>query len=108
MARLQHTGAGRLSDYAAGCSADWATARAEMFTSRRTVALGVRMCTGFAVPSRIGPTVMPSPWAARAWALDRHESALVEHAARRLGDAKAWQVYRVALADASAALARRR
>ena len=32
-----------------------------MFTMRRTVAEGVRMCTGFAAPSSIGPTVMPSP-----------------------------------------------
>jgi hypothetical protein len=46
-------------------------------------------------------------WAARAWAMDRHESALVEHAARRLGDAASWGVYKVALGEASAALARR-
>ena len=34
---------------------------AVMFTMRRTVLVGVRMCTGRAAPSRIGPTVMPSP-----------------------------------------------
>ncbi len=32
-----------------------------MFTSRRTVAEAVRMCAGFAAPSRIGPTVTPWP-----------------------------------------------
>jgi len=37
------------------------TANALMLTIRRTVAAGVRMCTGFAAPSRIAPTVMPWP-----------------------------------------------
>src|SRR6185437_4269863 len=37
------------------------TASAVMLMMRRTVADGVRMCTGFAAPSRIGPTVMPYP-----------------------------------------------
>ena len=32
-----------------------------MLTMRRTVADGVRMCTGFAQPSRIGPIVTPPP-----------------------------------------------
>ncbi len=32
-----------------------------MFTMRRTLAFGVRMWTGFAAPSRIGPTVIPPP-----------------------------------------------
>ena len=32
-----------------------------MFTTRRTVEEGVRMCTDFAAPSSIGPTVMPCP-----------------------------------------------
>jgi hypothetical protein len=52
-----------------------------------------------------GPSV---DWAARAWAMDRHESALVEHAARRLGDAASWGIFKAALSEASAALARRR
>src|SRR3954468_5839328 len=38
-----------------------ATASAVMLTMRRTVAEGVRMCTGRAAPSRIGPTVTPPP-----------------------------------------------
>src|ERR1700741_2605513 len=37
------------------------THRAVMLTMRRTVADGVRMCTGRAQPSRIGPTAMPLP-----------------------------------------------
>src|SRR6185503_1564903 len=37
------------------------TATAGMLMMRRTVALGVRMCTGRAAPSRIGPMVMPAP-----------------------------------------------
>src|SRR3954468_21233038 len=37
------------------------TESAVMFTMRRTVLVGVRMCAGRAAPSRIGPTVMPSP-----------------------------------------------
>ena len=32
-----------------------------MLTMRRTVALGLRMCTGLVAPSRIGPTVTPLP-----------------------------------------------
>src|SRR5262245_1909412 len=36
-------------------------ASAVMFTMRRALAVGVRMCTALAAPSRIGPTVMPSP-----------------------------------------------
>ena len=32
-----------------------------MLTIRRTVALGVRMWTGFAAPSSMGPIVMPAP-----------------------------------------------
>ena len=32
-----------------------------MFTSRRTVAEGVMTCAGKALPSRIGPMVMPCP-----------------------------------------------
>ena len=38
-----------------------ATASAVMLTMRRTVADGVRMCTGRAAPSRIGPMVTPPP-----------------------------------------------
>ena len=38
-----------------------ATASAVMLTRRRTVAEGVRMCTGRAAPSRIGPMVTPPP-----------------------------------------------
>ena len=34
-------------------------ASAVMLTMRRTLATGSRMCTGFAAPSRMGPTVMP-------------------------------------------------
>src|SRR5258706_7096815 len=37
------------------------TVRAVMLMMRRTVAVGVRMCTGRAAPRRIGPTVMPAP-----------------------------------------------
>src|SRR6185437_8242837 len=37
------------------------TASAVMLMMRRTVAVGVRMCTGFAAPRRMGPTVMPQP-----------------------------------------------
>ena len=37
------------------------TVSAVMLTMRRTVADGVRMCTGCAAPSRIGPIVTPSP-----------------------------------------------
>src|SRR4051812_45930945 len=37
------------------------TASAVMLMMRRTVALGVRMCTGRAAPRSIGPTVMPAP-----------------------------------------------
>src|SRR5574337_1916167 len=44
-------------------SAASTTARAVMFTSRRTVAEGVRMCTAFAAPSRMGPMDTPSPLA---------------------------------------------
>ncbi len=36
------------------------TVSAVMLTIRRTVADGVRMCTGFATPSRIGPSVTPA------------------------------------------------
>ena len=32
-----------------------------MLTMRRTVLLGVRMCTGCRAPNKIGPTVTPSP-----------------------------------------------
>src|SRR5881628_1040352 len=38
-----------------------ATVTAVMLTTRRTVADGVRMCTGRAAPSRIGPMVTPPP-----------------------------------------------
>jgi hypothetical protein len=51
--------------------------------------------------------VVADDWAARAWALDCHEQDLVEHAARRLGEASAWRLYRAALDAARAALARR-
>ena len=37
------------------------THSAVMFTMRRTVADGVRMCTGRAQPSSTGPTAMPLP-----------------------------------------------
>jgi FAD/FMN-containing dehydrogenase len=37
------------------------TVSAVMLTMRRTVAEGVRMFTGFATPSRIGPSVTPAP-----------------------------------------------
>ena len=40
------------------------TVSAVMLTMRRTVADGVRMCTGLATPSRIGPSVTPPPAAA--------------------------------------------
>src|SRR5260221_3055685 len=43
------------------CSCASSTASAVMLMMRRTVAVGVRMCTGLAAPSRIGPTVMPAP-----------------------------------------------
>jgi len=38
-----------------------ATVSAVMFTMRRTVALAVRMCTGFATPSSTGPIAMLPP-----------------------------------------------
>ncbi|MCY1384808.1 hypothetical protein D9M69_731060 [compost metagenome] len=38
-----------------------ATVRAVMFTMRRTVALAVRMCTGLATPSNMGPMAMLPP-----------------------------------------------
>jgi hypothetical protein len=38
-----------------------ATASAVMLTMRRTVTYGVRMCTGLAAPSRMGPMAMPLP-----------------------------------------------
>jgi hypothetical protein len=56
---------------------------------------------------RSATEVVPDDWAARAWALDCHELDLVEHATRRLGDASSWRIYRTALDDARAALARR-
>jgi hypothetical protein len=37
------------------------THSAVMLTMLRTVAAGVRMCTGAAQPSRIGPMAMPLP-----------------------------------------------
>src|SRR4029078_8170161 len=40
------------------------TVSAVMLTIRRTVADGVRMFTGLATPSRIGPSVTPEPDAA--------------------------------------------
>jgi hypothetical protein len=53
------------------------------------------------------PDPVTDEWAARAWVLARHEQALTEHAARRLGEERAWQVYRLALADAVEMLGRR-
>ena len=38
-----------------------ATVSAVMLTMRRTVADGVRMCTGLAAPSSTGPIAMPPP-----------------------------------------------
>src|SRR4051794_1852753 len=38
-----------------------ATVSAVMLTMRRTVADGVRMCTGLAAPSNTGPIAMPPP-----------------------------------------------
>src|SRR5204862_2414201 len=38
-----------------------ATVSAVMLTMRRTVADGVRMCTGLAAPSKTGPIAMPPP-----------------------------------------------
>ena len=38
-----------------------ATVNAVMLTMRRTVAEGVRMCTGWAAPSSTGPMAMPPP-----------------------------------------------
>lgn len=38
-----------------------ATVSAVMLTMRRTVAEGVRMCTGLAAPSNTGPIAMPPP-----------------------------------------------
>jgi hypothetical protein len=38
-----------------------ATVSAVMLTMRRTVAEGVRMCTGWAAPSSTGPIAMPPP-----------------------------------------------
>ena len=42
-----------------------AIATAAMFTMRRTVDDGVRICAGFAAPSRMPPTVSPCPAAIR-------------------------------------------
>ena len=47
--------------YACRCTLTSTTVSAVMLTIRRTVADGVRMCTGFAMPSRIGPSVTPPP-----------------------------------------------
>src|SRR5260221_4762327 len=52
--------AGRAADCLA-CSCASTTQRAAMLMMRRTVAVGVRMCTGLAAPSRIGPTGIPAP-----------------------------------------------
>lgn len=38
-----------------------ATVRAVMLTMRRTVADGVKMCTGKAAPSKTGPIAIPPP-----------------------------------------------
>src|SRR5262245_56112772 len=38
-----------------------ATVTAVMLTSRRTVADGVRMCTGLPAPNRTGPIAIPPP-----------------------------------------------
>src|SRR3989338_4700447 len=43
------------------CAAASTTVSSVILTMRRTVAEGVRICTGRATPSRMGPTVMPSP-----------------------------------------------
>src|SRR6185295_2235568 len=51
----------RASRYAGRCTLASTTVSAVMLTIRRTVAEGVRMCTGFATPSRIGPSVTPPP-----------------------------------------------
>src|SRR5215472_5026387 len=49
---------------APACAAS-TTARAVMLRMPRTVAVCVRMCADFAVPRRMGPTVMPPPAATR-------------------------------------------
>ncbi len=43
-----------------GCVCASTTASATMFTIRRTEAIGVNTCTGFATPISTGPTVTPS------------------------------------------------
>ncbi len=43
------------------CVSTSTTASAVILTMRRTLTAGSRMCTGLAVPSRIGPTVIPLP-----------------------------------------------
>lgn len=48
-----------LSDQRAALAS--ATVSAVMLTMRRTVADGVRMCTGLAAPSSTGPIAMPPP-----------------------------------------------
>jgi hypothetical protein len=46
---------------------------------------------------RPGVLVVADEWAVRAWGAACHESELVQYAAGRLGEARAWQVYRAAL-----------
>jgi len=43
------------------CETASTTAKAVIFTIRRTVADGVKMCTGLAQPSKIGPIATPLP-----------------------------------------------
>src|SRR5437588_12349699 len=50
-----------LADPALLCSSAWTAVSAVILTRRRTVLVGVKMWAGFAVPSRMGPTVTPWP-----------------------------------------------
>src|SRR5438128_1912820 len=50
-----------LADPSLLCSSAWTAVSAVILTRRRTVLVGVKMWAGFAVPSRIGPTVTPWP-----------------------------------------------
>ncbi len=56
----QKNGALRLTPDHSGCVCASTTASATILTMRRTEAIGVSTCTGFATPIRTGPTVTPS------------------------------------------------
>src|SRR5574340_831283 len=62
--RFLHDASVTLQPSLESCPRNWfasTTDSAVMFTRRRTVAVGVRICTGLAEPRSIGPTVTPSP-----------------------------------------------